>query len=292
MQKDVYQIITDRIMALLAAGTVPWRKPWTGGEPPQNLIRRKPYRGINVFLLNASRFSSPFWLSFKQAQSLGATVRRGEHACPVVFWKLRDKPRDEPAQEESPPQRAPLLRYYRVFNVEQCEHLDPALLPRRETNAFQPRERCDQVVAHMPHPPQLIHGGARAAYCPLRDQVTLPDREQFASPESYYNTLFHELTHATGHASRLARPGVTEPARFGSEPYGREELVAEMGAAFLCGHCGIVDCTVAESASYLQGWLDRLRNDRKLVVHAAAQAQKACDFIRGVTAPPPGEDAP
>jgi antirestriction protein ArdC len=280
LKKDVYQIITERIIALLESGTIPWRKPWKGGGPPQNLISRKAYRGINVFLLNSARFASPFWLSFKQVQFIGATVRKGEHALPVVFWKLRDVEGKGKEDGQKPTKRAPLLRYYKVFNVEQCESVKPSLLPKLQTDEFQPLEQCDRLVARMPKRPNIVHGGAHASYCPLQDKVTMPKAVLFDSPEFYYSTLFHELTHATGHASRLSRTGITEPAGFGSDPYSREELVAEMGAAFLCGHCGIENRTIEESAGYIQGWLDRLRNDRKLVVHAAAQAQKACDFIR------------
>jgi antirestriction protein ArdC len=282
VRNDVYQIITDRIIALLESGTVPWRRPWKGGEVPQNLVSRKPYRGVNVFLLNSTRFASPFWLSFKQVQSIGAAVRKGEHAFPVVFWKLRDVENEDKAEEDKQREkRVPLLRYYGVFNIEQCENVRPSLLPKLETGEFQPIERCDQLVAQMPKRPKIVHGGARAAYCPIQDKVTMPKTVLFDSPEFYYSTIFHELTHATGHASRLSRKGITDPIHFGSDPYCREELVAEMGAAFLCGHCQIENRTIQESASYIRGWLDRLKNDRKLVVHAAALAQKACDFIRG-----------
>jgi antirestriction protein ArdC len=288
MRNDVYQIVTDRIMALLESGTIPWRKPWKGGEPPQNLVSRKPYRGINIFLLNASRFGSPYWLSFKQVQGIGAMVRKGEKAFPVVFWKMLD--RDGDMGEGEKKDRFPLLRYYKVFNVEQCDKVNPALLPKSETNEFEPIERCDQVVAGMPKRPKIVHGGARAVYCPVKDMVTMPNTVSFDSPEFYYSTLFHELTHATGHVSRLSRAGITGPIHFGSDPYSREELVAEMGAAFLCGHCGIENQTIEESAAYIQGWLDRLKDDRKLIVHAATQAQKVCDFIRCVEPRAEGSD--
>jgi antirestriction protein ArdC len=281
MRKDVYQIVTDRIIALLESGTVPWKKPWKGGEMPQNVVSRKPYRGVNVFLLNATWFTSPFWLSFRQVQSIGGSVRKGERAFLVVFWKMLDVEDSDRKQGAKEHRHVPLLRYYKVFNVEQCENIKPSLLPDVETNQFKPLERCDRLVAAMPKRPDIVHNGGRAAYCPLRDTVTMPKTELFNSPEAYYNTLFHELTHSTGHASRLNRKEITDPIRFGSDPYSREELVAEVGAAFLSGHCRIEHRTIAESAAYIQGWLGRLRNDRKLIVHAAAQAQKAVDFILG-----------
>jgi len=287
MKKDVYQIITDRITGLLEAGTVPWRKPWKGGEPPQNLVSRKPYRGINVFLLNASKFTSPFWLSFKQVQAVGARVRKGEHSFPVVFWKLLDP--KKPERMKGDRKRVPYLRYYSVFNLEQCENVNPKLAPAPQTGKFHPIERCERMVAGMPKPPQIVHGGVMASYSPMADKVLMPEAKLFESSEFYYNTLFHELTHATGHTSRLNRKEVTGPVHFGSDPYSHEELVAEMGAAFLCGHCAIENHTIKESAGYIQGWLNRLRDDRKLLVCAGAQAQRACDFIRGNEYPREGE---
>ena len=278
MRNDVYQIVTDRIIALLESGTVPWRKPWKGGEPPQNLISRKPYRGVNSFLLSATQYDSPFWLSFRQVSGIGAMVRKGEKAWPVVFWKMLDRNSDE--QETKG--KIPFLRYFSVFNVEQCEKVNPEFLPKPQEQAFEPVESCERLVANMPKPPKIVHGKGMAVYCPAKDTVTVPKADSFDSPEFYYNTLFHELTHATGHSSRLNRPGITELIRFGSDPYSREELIAEMGAAFLCGHCGIEKRTIEESAGYIQNWLSVLKDDRKLVVHAATQAQKACDFVRGV----------
>lgn len=276
MKKDVYQIITDRIIGLLEAGTVPWRRPWKGGEQaPRNFVSRKAYRGINLFLLHAAGFASPFWLTFRQVQSLDGRVKKGEKSFPVVFWKVFEEQEDNGESK-----RVPFLRYHSVFNVAQCEGITvPA--PPEVNGAFQPIEKCDAVVAGMPCPPAILHGGARACYSPREDRVTMPEATMFESPAAYYTTLFHELTHATGHLSRLNRKEVTDPVQFGSNPYSREELVAEMGAAYLSGHCAILDTTIDQSASYIQNWLERLRDDRKLVIHAAAQAQKACDFILG-----------
>ncbi len=276
MKKDVYQIITDRIIALLEAGTVPWHRPWKGGhQAPRNYLSRKAYRGINLFLLHAAGFSSPFWLTFRQALSLNGHVRKGEKSFPVVFWKMFEE------QENGESKRIPFLRYHSVFNVAQCDGITvPA--PPEVNGTFQPIEQCEAVVAQMPRRPAIAHGGGRACYSPREDNVRLPEAKLFESPAAYYSTLFHELTHATGHPSRLNRKEVTDPIHFGSQPYSREDLVAEMGAAYLCGHCELEQATLAQSASYIQNWLERLKDDRKLVVHAAAQAQKACDFILDV----------
>lgn len=277
MKTDVYQIITDRIIQLLQSGTVPWHKPWKGAnEWPRNLISRKEYRGINTFLLHAAGYASPYWLSFKQIQSRGGRVRKGERSFPVVFWKLFKEEGNETAKP------IPFLRYYNVWNVEQCDGLTfPVNASASSQGEFEPLAQCERVVSDMPKRPAINHSSSRAGYCPLRDEVTMPKSEAFESSESYYCTLFHELAHATGHSCRLSRKGVTDPIRFGSDPYSKEELVAEMAAAFLCGHCAIENKTIEQSAGYIDHWLASLKDDRKLVVQAAAQAQKACDFILG-----------
>ena len=283
MKTDVYQIITDRIIGLLEAGTVPWRRPWKGGaQAPQNFLSRKVYRGINLFLLNAAGFASPFWLTFKQVQTLDARVKKGEKSFPVVFWKILEE------QADGETRKIPFLRYHSVFNVTQCEGITVPDAPQINAE-FQPIQRCEQVVADMPGCPQIEHAGIRACYSPVRDRVSMPEAKLFECSEAYYGTLFHELTHATGHVSRLNRKEITDPIHFGSLPYSREELVAEMGAAFLSGHCGIESTTLSQSASYIQNWLERLKEDRKLVIHAAAQAQKACDYILDVR---PQEEGP
>lgn len=276
MNARVYDQITERIIALLEQGTVPWHKPWKAQTGlPRNLVSQKPYRGINVFLLIAASYESPFWLTFRQAIQLGGAVRKGEKACPIVFWKQLAV-EDEESKE---PRKIPLLRFYHVFNVTQCDSIEPATLAADEViiGATKPAE----IVDHMPQRPLIKHGMARAFYAPREDYVGMPVRERFERAEEYYSTLFHELIHATGHESRLSRTTLTESAGFGSNPYCKEELIAELGAAFLCGQAEIADRTIDNSAAYLRSWVERLRNDRMLIVHAAAQAQKAADFILG-----------
>jgi antirestriction protein ArdC len=278
---NVYEIVTERIVTLLESGTVPWRKPWTGDSSlPQNLRSHKPYRGVNVFLLSCAPHASPYWVSFKQALQLGGSVRKGEHGYPVVFWLWPDKratAAGDDAEGPTRPGRAPTPRYYTVFNAEQCDGLE--LPPALARPPFEPIERCDAVVAGMPRPPAIRHGGSMACYSPSQDVVSMPAREAFTVREAYYNVLFHELGHSTGAATRLGRSGVTDPSKFGSHAYSREELIAEMTAAFLCGHCEIAPTTLDNSAAYLASWLQVLRGDTKLVVQAAAAAQKAADWI-------------
>ena len=281
---DAYQIMTDRICGLLEKGEIPWRRPWkqNGGLMPRNLKSGKEYRGINVFYLACAGFSSPYWLSYKQAEDFKLQVRKGEHGFPVVFWKWLNVKDGKTGQDK----RIPLLRYYTVFNVEQCDGIDnlPASkIPARHDVplAFAPIERCETVVAGYQNPPTVRTGESRAYYRPSMDLVNMPPRETFESVEAYYSVLFHELGHSTGHESRLKRDGITDPAMFGSHEYSKEELVAEMTAAFLSGHCAIDGATVENSAAYIQGWLKRLRNDKSLLVSAAAQAQRAADLILG-----------
>ena len=278
MSIDVYQIITDRLIAILEAGTVPWRKPWNYGSErgPLNLVSRKHYQGINCFLLACTPHGSPYWLTYRQTQGLGGTVRKGEKGSPVIFWKIYEK--DDP-QAEDGKKRLPLLRYYTVFNIEQCEGITA---PEPDVGTWYDHDsiaEAEAIQLAMPNPPSIAIGGTRACYSPALDHVQVPELLRYEQPEEYYCTLFHELAHSTGHKSRLNREGVTGQHFFGDAVYSREELVAEMAAAFLCGHCGIENATIQNSAAYLQNWLKALRGDKKLAIVAAAQAQKAADYI-------------
>ncbi len=271
---SVYEIVTERILGELEKGEVPWRKPWRTLSPV-NLVSKKPYRGINVFLLAFAGYGSQYWLTYRQAQALGGNVRRGEHGTKIVFWKCKTRER-ETADGEVEERKSAFLRYYTVFNLEQTEGLRALLaLPP----AF-PIEPAEAIVAGMPNPP-AFEQDFRAAYVPSKDTVTMPSRTAFPSQAEYYSTLFHELTHSTGHAKRLAREGFDKPQLVRQRSYSREELIAEMGSAMLCGVAGIEQSTVANSVAYLQSWTARLKGDSRLVVSAAAAAQKAADYIRG-----------
>jgi len=275
---SVYDQITERIITLLDKGTVPWRKPWTAQSGlPRNLVSKKSYRGINVFLLHAMHYENPFWLTFNQARELGGTVRKGEKACPVVFWKQHEIEDKETGEKE----KVPMARLYYCFNVSQCDGLKniPEPVETPQTAPTKPEE----IVAAMPHRPEIKHGMTKAFYSPREDFIGMPDRERFEDEAAYYGTIYHELTHATGHSSRLNRPTLTESQGFGSNPYCKEELIAEMGAAFLCGQAGIAERTMENSAAYIQNWLEALENDTKLIVQAAGQAQRAVDYILGAT---------
>lgn len=278
---DIYRRVTDTVLESLKKGVVPWRKPWdTSALLPVNADSSRPYRGVNAFLLSLSPYQDHRWLTFRQVQARGGAVRKGERATMVVFWKQWEPKADK----EGKTKKVPLLRHYNVFNAEQCEGLDLPELYRPERLGEHARiERAELLVRSMPDPPQIVQNGTAAWYRPSDDLVTVPPLDRFVSADAFYATLFHELGHATGHPDRLARSGVTGSVRFGSGEYGREELVAEMTSAFCCAVLSLDNSLLGSSASYIQGWLSALKADPKAVVVAAAQAQRAADYVRGVT---------
>ena len=221
----------------------------------------------------------------RQANQLGGCIRKGEESTIVVFWKVEDFERSSEDRdlEEHDHQnhRRFLLRYYRIFNLEQCELPQSVLdeLPKIETHQHQPITACAEIIGCMPNAPEIVHAGSKAFYSPITDRVTLPPPELFISSEEYFASCYHELIHSTGHEKRLARESILEAAPFASAVYSKEELVAEMGAAYLCAESGISPAVIDNQASYIFGWLAKVRGDRKLVVHAAAQAQKAADYV-------------
>ena len=280
-----YAIVTEKIINLLESGVVPWRRPWTSTELPRNLVSKKPYRGVNFFLLSASKYVSPFWLTFRQANELGGHVRKGEESTVVVFWKVDDAKQStedlDNEETDGKTRRQFLLRYYRVFNLEQCELPQTVLdkLPKTEAHEHDPIETAERIIADMPNRPEIQYTGSKAFYSSLTDRITLPPRELFTSAEEFYATALHETVHSSGSEKRLAREGICEAAPFGSPVYSKEELVAEFGAAYLCAEAGISNEVIHNQASYVAGWLKKVRDDRKLLIHAAAQAQRAADYI-------------
>ena len=258
---DVYAIVTEKIINLLEQGFVPWRRPWTSTGLPRNLVSKKPYRGVNVFLLSASKYVSPFWLTYRQANELGGHVRKGEESTLIVYWKADDvKLRTEDLAAEEPEgktRRRFLLRYYRVFNVEQSELPQAVIdkLPKIETYQHDPIEAAEKIIAGMPNAPEIQYVGSKAFYSSITDRITLPPRELFVSAEEFYATALHETVHSTGSQARLARESILEAAPFGSATYSREEMVAELGAAYLCAEAGISNAVVENQAAYVAGWL-------------------------------------
>ncbi len=213
-------------------------------------------------------------------------MKKGVQGFPVVFWKFRDlKKQEDEAEgdrEDGQKQNAPIFRYYTVFRMEDIEGIPEKKLPEiMQAQEAQPIEKAERIVENMPNKPAISFGGSRAFYQSATDSVTVPVKGAFGKIEEFYSTLFHELTHSTGHPSRLARKSLEAYAPFGSADYSREELVAEMGAGFLCASCDIDNSTLENSASYIDHWMKALKADPRAVIVAAGQAQKAADFILG-----------
>ena len=277
---SIYEQLTDRIISALEDGKIPWKKEWrTNGKTsglPYNLVSGKPYRGINIFSLLCSGYSQNGWCTYKQAQSLGYQVRKGEKASLVVFWKFPDK-KTKLEKTDS----APFMRPYYVFNVEQLDGV-PVELPF-EGATFDPIEECERVVADFmasASHPTLGHGGDKAYFSPMRDHVQMPNRETFNNAGGYYATLFHEFAHSTGIKSRCDRAELQAVGGFGDEPYSKEELTAEFASAFLCAETGCSnEERIVNSVAYIQSWIGKLKNDKMLAVQAAQRAQRAADFI-------------
>ena len=264
---DIYQTVTDRIIAALEQGTAPWLKPWADGKcgtmGPYNAASGRPYNGINWLVLGSGG-----WLTFKQAKELGGSVRKGEKGTQIVFWSF-PKIRDTETGEEKV---VPFAKGYTVFAVEQCDGIDaaklkaPAPITAGQTNI--------NVIAAQAGA-QVRHGGSRAYYSPSTDHVQMPSLDAFESADAYAGTLAHELVHWTGHQSRCDRQF---GKRFGDDAYAFEELVAEIGSAFVCAQTGIA-LEGLQHDSYVASWLKVLKGDKRAIFTASSQAKKAAEFL-------------
>lgn len=272
MSIKVYEVITDQITAKLAAGVCPWRMPWAKlGTSPRS-IRGRKYTGCNYFLLSMLGFADPTFLTYKQAQAIGGNVKKGEKGFPVIFWKFIE------TVEDGVKTTIPMLRYFTVFNVSQCEGIKYTAPVVPEKPEFQGIEAAEKIAAGF-NGPSVSFGGDRACYRKDADAVTVPNKAQFETEGEFYSTLFHELGHSTGHPSRLNRKELGSGC-FGSMDYSLEELTAELTASFLCAEAGI-DGTLDNSAAYIGSWLKKLNEDPKCFVSAAGKAQKAANMILG-----------
>lgn len=270
-KRDIYQEITDKIIGQLESGNIPWLKPWKDGKNadpsmPYNASTGRAYNGVNVLILWASDFESNGWLTYKQAQSFGGNVIKGEKGQTITFWKFFKKADESTGEERS----FPMLRTYTVFNIDQCEGLEklPAIQPiiTESTTALELALNNGANVRHL---------GNKASFSPSNDYITMPPQKNFSGVEAYESTLLHELTHWTGHKDRLERDFT---GRFGSEAYAFEELVAEMGSAFLSASLGISECTLQHSA-YLESWLKVLKSDKRAIFTASSKSKQATEFL-------------
>ena len=276
--KDIYQSVTDRIIAELGHGVVPWIKPWSGETDPlpRNLHSKRHYRGINHLVLTmvsaTEGYSTNQWLTFKQALDLGAHVRKGEKATSVVFYQMQTielEQTDKVIDGET--RRVPFLKVFSVFNRDQIEGLPQLDIPKA-SEVFEPDERAELIMDKSGA--NIRHQGFQAFYTPKSDLIYLPSKTSFRDAGGYYSTALHELTHWTGHASRLDR---NMKGRFGDSEYAMEELVAELGSAFLAAHCHLDG--QLQHANYIDSWLKALHKDKRAIFIAAGQAQRAADYL-------------
>lgn len=282
---DVFQTVTDKIIKMIEEnGTLPWTKPWsTVDEFPRNLRTGKIYHGSNVWILSVEAldkgYTEPYWVTFDQAKALKGSVRKGEKSTVCVKWGFAPK-KDKVTGEAIPGEMRPFNSPFRVFNVAQCDDL---VVPTREEREFVPVVECEEIGTKMEVTVGIKHGGDRAYYEKVQDFIMLPPRERFVDVPEYYSTRFHEMVHATGHKNRLNRPTLVDAVKFGDQNYSKEELVAEMGAAMVCAATGIENlASLRNSAAYLSGWAQKLKEDKHLFTSAATQAHKAADYILGI----------
>lgn len=288
MRPDVYETITNRIVADLEQGVRPWMKPWNAEHAAGRIVRPlrangMAYRGINTIMLwseaVAKGFAAPIWMTYKQAQELGGHVRKGETGSLVVYANTLHRTETDERGEEVE-RDIPYMKGYTVFNVEQIEGLSEEYT-RLAHVQLDPVERIAAVDAFFTATgADISHGGNRAFYAEGADRIQLPPFETFRDAESYYATLAHEATHWTKHKSRLDRD--LGRKRWGDEGYAAEELVAELGAAFLCADLGITPEVREDHAAYIGNWLTVLRGDKRAIFSAAAHAQRAVDFLHEV----------
>ena len=289
-KQDVYSRVTDRIVSDLEQGVRPWMKPWSAGNTEGRIHRPlrhngTPYRGINVLLLWGEAlekgYAAPIWMTFRQAQELGAHVRKGESGALVVFADRYTKS-EANEQGEEVEREIPFMKAYTVFNVEQIEGLPARYVGTpKETKADALPLLAEAESFFAATGAEFRHGGNRAFYAPAVDFIQLPPPEAFKDAQSYAATKAHELTHWTGHESRLAREF---GKRFGDQAYAFEELVAELGAAFLCADLGVTPEPREDHAAYLSHWLEVLKQDKRAIFSAAAHAQRAADYLHGMQA--------
>jgi len=286
--RDIHAQVTDRILAQLQQGVRPWVKPWsTGGLGPVRPTRStgERYRGINTLILweaaDLAGYTAPTWITFKQALEAGGHVRKGETGTTVVYASTFSRTLEDQATGDSVEAEIPFLKTYTVFNVEQCDDL-PSTLTAKPTPAPEP-QRIDAAETFVANTGvSLVPGGDKAFYAPSEDVVAMPARQAFTSAEAFYSTLLHELVHWSGADTRLTR---TFGQRFADTAYAREELVAELGAAFLCADLGIEGSPREDHAAYLDHWLGVLKEDKRAIFQAARFASQASDYLHGLQAP-------
>lgn len=278
---NVYEIVTERMIKELEKGNIPWKRPWTGAKNgAYSRSTGRAYSLINQMML---KYQGEY-LTYKQCEEAGGQVRKGEKSEMIVFFKPYPV-KDQDASGKEITKTIPLLRYYNVFHISQCDGIEPKYTPE-EIKVFDPDAEAEALRAEYIDREGIKYEEVinnKAYYAPKVDRIVLPSREQFEKKAEFYGTMFHELIHSTGHEKRLGR--LTEKASFGDESYSREELVAEIGSAAILNQLGIeTESSAKNNAAYVQSWLKALQNDQKMIVWAAGKAEKAVNYIYGINA--------
>ena len=289
-KRDLYKEVTEKIIGMIELGVAPWRRTWSTYGLARNYATGHIYTGINLLLMNNTSHLIPYFMTYAQVKERGGNIRKGAKAEMVIYFNVYYKDANDQTLEKEAAltrkhngeeiQILKFIRYYNVFNIADIEGIEFEI---REV-ILNPNEKiaaCERIVTNMPNPPEIkVQSSNRAFYSPIFDFIVVPVIEQFESAEAYYAALFHELIHSTGHIKRLGREEVVNLTGFGSVPYCREELVAEMGASFLCSMAQIdYDSITQNSAAYLSGWLTKLREDSRFIFKVAAEAQKGVECI-------------
>lgn len=287
--REIQIAVTERIIKLMEAGVSPWTRPWAmssgSTNAPRNLVSKKAYRGINILLLGSMGYSSPYWLTYKQARTLGGYVKKEEHGTQIVFWKMGDKSAKTASEEEddapNPSGKYFYLTTFTVFNTEQCDGLTvpdygPIVVEEHDKVAT-----AEAVISAMPLVPEIRTNGTEAYYELIKDYVVVPNINTFANVDEYYSTLFHELAHSTGSIKRLARHKEASQ-QMERESYSKEELTAELSACFTLNELGLSnDDNVRNSSAYLSGWISKLKEEPSMLMSAMGKASDATDWVFG-----------
>jgi antirestriction protein ArdC len=265
---DVYAIVTNEFISQLEGGVIPWHASFKDAGVPRNLISGLPYSGINVWLLASLGYAENLFLTWKQVNTLGATVKRGEEGHIAVFM--------------TPGKERPVLRYYKLFNVAQCEKIPPERIPGSEGHC-NAKGRCKEIVDAMPNPPKIESNGSSLFYNPALDCITMPMHEFFPNEETYYSTLFYGLARSTGHQSRLNRQQCSEMKLLEQQRFNQEEMLSEMVCSYLCSYAGIPGIHLSHFADDYALWLGKLFADDWFIVTASMQAQRAVNYILNIS---------
>ena len=278
-QNKVLDAVMNQIIERIEkAGVLPWQRSWKLANAPMNIEYQNAYSGLNRWSTVLAGFTSPYWLTINQINKLGGKIKKGEGHTKIMKVALIEKKRkNDKGEEEVYARWTQPVRYYKMWNLEQTEGVEAPVDKAEE--AFEPIEACEGVVDGYINAPELKFNGTSPTYNKDKDLICMPKKGSFTTPEDFYNTLFHEFAHSTGHSDRLNRRTLVELESYGSETYSKEELVAELASSMLCGHCGVEQKTIDNSASYISGWLDKLKANPRMLMASARMAEKAFDHI-------------